>query len=259
MKTRGARTTRGVCLLLSLVATGAACAQGDPLGSSDNIVSRFLKQRIVTSPRVEMGGFHEITTISGQTYAGNVFWSGRNALLIKGEGFETIVPVTALCERDFKVFGFQENRASDGKFWHDRKTALEAERGAPTRSLDDIEAGLAGLEIVGEVIARYERRLESQDPTVGELERFIQVLNAAVLLSPDQWFTAESVADEFRAVAEVVGSPEARRNQDQTGKLESLVQSAKEKILLILTPSQRELWHAKRAPDAQPDGPPGAS
>ncbi len=231
-------------LLQGILAGGAAAQRPDDAADQGG---RLLRTRVVAIPRVEMGVFREITTLGGVRYAGKVYWVGRNAIQVRGQGFEVTLPLAALCERDFEVYGFQESRESDGRFWHERKAALENERGGLARSEDDIESLLAGLAPVAGLIEGYERRLETLDPTVPELERFVCRVHAAAGFTPFQWPAVQMLVGDFQSAAEVLGSPEARRNSDQSGKLEALAQSAKEKILALLTPSQRSLWEA-RAP-----------
>lgn len=214
---------------------------------SGDAVGRLLKSSIVSVPKLEMGVFREITTIDGLKISGHVFWAGRNAILVKGEESEVTLPLSGLSENDFQMFGFQENRSSDARFWWERKRALENERGRRSLSFDDIDSCLARLQAMNPLIEDYERRLESQEPTVIELDRFVRLLNARVNLSAYQWQAVGILVDEFRGIAEVIGSTESRRLQDQTGKLETILQSTKEKILITISPMQKELWDNRKS------------
>ena len=106
-----------------------------------------------------------VTKLDGSKVFGLVEITDDYTIKISSDSGIQKIPLALLGEKDFRKYGFSKDRSQDGRFWSERKDALEAEKGDETAKKDDaaskeesadIEIRLAELAPFQPLIAAYE-------------------------------------------------------------------------------------------------------
>ena len=111
----------------------------------------------------------KVTKLDGTSFFGIVTLSDDYTLKISNDSGLMKIPLALLGERDFKKFGLQKDRSKDGRFWSERKDALEDEKkeGDSTKDASQdhsaVEIQLSEIAVFQPVIAAYEATL-IEDP-----------------------------------------------------------------------------------------------
>ena len=106
-----------------------------------------------------------VTKIDGSKVFGLVEITDDYTIKISSDSGLQKIPLALLGEKDFRKYGFSKDRSKDGRFWSERKDALETakqdeagkkEDGAKKSDSADIEIRLAELAPFQPLIAAYE-------------------------------------------------------------------------------------------------------
>lgn len=111
------RWIRAFAVALALPA-GFALAQsesGSSSGSGD------------TPPPPDNSKPQEVKKLDGTKFLGLVEITDDYTIRVRSDSGIIKIPMAMLGESDFKKYGFQTDRSKDGKFWYDRKEALEGQ------------------------------------------------------------------------------------------------------------------------------------
>jgi len=108
----------------------------------------------------------EVTKLDGTKFFGIVEITDDYTIRISNDSGITKLPIAQLGDADFKKYGFQKDRGMDGRFWYERKEALEdsekdKDSGKDSKSGGNspIEIRLGQIEAFQPVIAAYENTL----------------------------------------------------------------------------------------------------
>ncbi len=105
----------------------------------------------------------KVSKLDGTSFFGIVEVTDDYTIRIKSDSGIQKIPLALLGEKDFKKYGFTKDRSQDGKFWSERKDALESEKSgeqAGTKKDDDaVEIRLAELAPFQPLIDAYEKSL----------------------------------------------------------------------------------------------------
>ena len=129
------------------------------------VFTRFADAETPTAPQEPT----KVTKLDGTSFFGIVEVTDDYTIRVKSDTGIQKIPLALLGEKDFKKFGFEKDRSQDGKFWSERKEALEAEKSSgQTASKNDDEAleiPLAEIAPFQPLIDAYEKSLADQKPT----------------------------------------------------------------------------------------------
>ena len=148
-----------------LLATACATTLCAPLQSQTDNSATGAKQTN-SSAKAEKS---TVTKLDGTRLFGFVEVTDDYTIRITNDSGITRLPITQLGDVDFQKYGFQKDRAKDGRFWYERKEALKSSEEDP-KSDEDQESGRESpVEIrLGEIsafqpfIAAYEKTLASK-------------------------------------------------------------------------------------------------
>jgi hypothetical protein len=78
------------------------------------------------------------------------------------------LPIAKLSDSDFRKYGFKKDRSKDGRFWYERKEALQEFKGNPKSKKDSgesssLEIRLAEISAFEPIIAAYKKTLPPKD------------------------------------------------------------------------------------------------
>ncbi len=111
-----------------------------------------LSVQAAAEPAPENG---QVTKLDGTKMFGLIEVTDDYTLKISSDSGIQKIPLALLGEKDFRKYGFGKDRSKDGRFWSERKDALESEKTSSQNS-GDIEIRLAELTLFQPVIAAYE-------------------------------------------------------------------------------------------------------
>ena len=110
-----------------------------------------------------------VTKLDGTRLFGFVEVTDDYTIRITNDSGITRLPITQLGDVDFQKYGFQKDRAKDGRFWYERKEALKSSEEDPKSDGDQESGRESPVEIrLGEIsafqpfIAAYEKTLASK-------------------------------------------------------------------------------------------------
>ncbi|MGB8466018.1 MAG: hypothetical protein WCE49_13790, partial [Terrimicrobiaceae bacterium] len=81
-----------------------------------------------TSAKPQKSG---VTKLDGTKLFGVVEVTDDYTIRISSDSGITRLPLAQLGDADFQKYGFQKDRSKDGRFWHERKEALESSKEDP--------------------------------------------------------------------------------------------------------------------------------
>ncbi len=100
----------------------------------------------------------KVEKINGSTVFGLAEITDDYTLRVKTDSGLQNIPLTSLAEKDFLKYGFQKDRSQDGKFWSERKKAVQS-----SGSKDSVvEVHLAEIAPFQPIIDAYEKKQASQ-------------------------------------------------------------------------------------------------
>jgi hypothetical protein len=79
----------------------------------------------------------QVTKIDGSKVFGLVEITDDYTIKISSDSGIQKIPLALLGEKDFRKYGFSKDRSKDGRFWSERKDALEATKGDETAKEED--------------------------------------------------------------------------------------------------------------------------
>jgi len=110
-----------------------------------------------------------VTKLDGTKLFGVVEITDDYTIRIASDSGITRLPLAQLGDADFQKYGFQKDRSKDGRFWHERKEALESSKEDPESKKNASSEGKAPVEIrLSEIsafqpfIAAYEKTLSAK-------------------------------------------------------------------------------------------------
>jgi hypothetical protein len=141
-----------------LLAVGCALALCVPLYSQTDDATKPVKSEKTS-----------VTKLDGTKLFGMVEVTDDYTIRISSDSGITRLPIAQLGDADFKKYGLNKDRSKDGRFWHERKEALEESQEDGQSSKDSKSEGSSPVEIrLGQiaafqpVIAAYEKTLGSK-------------------------------------------------------------------------------------------------
>ena len=157
-----------------LLATACATTLCAPLQSqTDNSATAQKQTNSSAKPQKST-----VTKLDGTKLFGFVEVTDDYTIRISNDSGITRLPITQLGDADFQKYGFQKDRSKDGRFWYERKEALESSEEDPQSQKtageqksdgDKKSGGRSPVEIrLGEIsafqpfIAAYEKTLASK-------------------------------------------------------------------------------------------------
>ncbi len=148
-----------------LLATSCAITLCAPLQSQTDNSATAAKQAN-NSAKAEK---NTVTKLDGTKLLGLVEVTDDYTIRITNDSGITRLPITQLGDADFQKYGFQKDRAEDGRFWYERKEALKSSEEDTKSDKDQKSDGESPVEIrLGEIsafqpfIAAYEKTLASK-------------------------------------------------------------------------------------------------
>ena len=91
------------------------------------MLSAPLQSQTNNSPKAAK---NTVTTLDGTKRSGFIKVMDDYTIRITNDSGITRLPIAQLGESDFQEYGFRKSRATDGRFWYERKEALiSSERG----------------------------------------------------------------------------------------------------------------------------------
>ena len=154
-----------------LLATACATTLCAPLQSQTDASATAAKQTN-SSAKTEK---NSVTKLDGTRLFGFIEVTDDYTIRIANDSGITRLPITQLGDADFQKYGFQKDRSKDGRFWYERKEALESSEEDQKSAEDPKPAGdqksgeRSPVEIrLGEIsafqpfIAAYEKTLASK-------------------------------------------------------------------------------------------------
>jgi hypothetical protein len=145
-----------------LLATACATTLCAPLQSQTDNSATGAKQT-TSSAKAEKSA---VTKLDGTKLLGFVEVTDDYTIRITNDSGITRLPITQLGDADFQKYGFQKDRAKDGRFWYERKEALKSSEEDPKSDGDQKSGRESPVEIrLGEIsafqpfIAAYEKTL----------------------------------------------------------------------------------------------------
>jgi hypothetical protein len=148
---------------LATVCAMALCA---PLQSQTENSATAARQT-ETSAKAEK---KTVTKLDGTQFFGFVEVTDDYTIRITNHSGITRLPIAQLGDADFQKYGFQKDRAKDGRFWYERKEALKSSEEGPKSDGDPKSGGKSPVEIrLAEIsafqpfISAYEKTLASKN------------------------------------------------------------------------------------------------
>jgi hypothetical protein len=107
-----------------------------------------------------------VSKLDGTKYFGFVEITDDYTIRITNDSGITRLPITQLADVDFLKYGFQKDRAKDGRFWYERREALkDTDEGAQAPNNAE-GAGTAPLEIRLSEISAFEPLIAAYEKTL---------------------------------------------------------------------------------------------
>jgi hypothetical protein len=111
-----------------------------------------------------------VTKLDGTKLFGLVEITDDYTIRITNDSGISRLPIAQLGDGDFQKYGFQKDRAKDGRFWYERKEALKSSEGDPKSDGDQesaekspVEIRLAEISAFQPFIAAYEKTLAARN------------------------------------------------------------------------------------------------
>jgi hypothetical protein len=148
-----------------LLATACATTLCAPLQSQTDNSATGAKQTNSSAKAAKS----TVTKLDGTRLFGFVEVTDDYTIRITNDSGITRLPIAQLGDVDFQKYGFQKDRAKDGRFWYERKEALKSSEEDPKSDGDQESSRESPVEIrLGEIsafqpfIAAYEKTLASK-------------------------------------------------------------------------------------------------
>ncbi len=110
-----------------------------------------------------------VTTLDGTKRSGFIKVTDDYTIRITNDSGITRLPIAQLGESDFQEYGFRKTRATDGRFWYERKEALKSSEedarskaDAQFRGKSSVETRLTEISAFQPFITAYEKSLASK-------------------------------------------------------------------------------------------------
>jgi hypothetical protein len=149
-----------------LLATACAIALSAPLQSQMDNSASAAKQTD-NSAKAEK---NTVKKLDGTKLFGFVEVTDDYTIRITNDSGITRLPIAQLSDADFQKYGFQKDRAKDGRFWYERKEALKSSEEDPKSDGDPksgekapVEIRLTEISAFQPFIAAYEQTLASKN------------------------------------------------------------------------------------------------
>jgi hypothetical protein len=142
-----------------LLATACATTLCAPLQSQTDASTTAAKQTN-SSAKTEK---KSVTKLDGTRLFGFIEVTDDYTIRIANDSGITRLPLTQLGDADFQKYGFQKDRSKDGRFWYERKEALESsEQDQKSGERSPVEIRLGEISAFQPFIAAYEKTLASK-------------------------------------------------------------------------------------------------
>ena len=118
----------------------------------------------------------EVTKLDGKKVFGMIEVTDDYTVRVSSDSGIQNIPLVLLSEKDFKKLGFSKDRNQDGRFWSERKEALEGAQenseenktGSDKEKPDSFEISLKEIAVFQPLIEVYEKSLADKKPATPE-------------------------------------------------------------------------------------------
>ena len=148
-----------------LVAVACAIALC-PVLQSQTITSQDAAKQAGSSAKAKK---RTVKQLDGTKFYGLVELSDDYTIRVTNDWGIVRLPIAELDDADFQRYGFKKDRSKDGRFWYERKEALEEAEQNPkskkanSREKSGVEIRLAEISAFQPLIAAYEKTLAAKE------------------------------------------------------------------------------------------------